>query len=59
MSARACSPEGAAQEDTGPLAGLNGIVTRRKNRIRLTVNVEMVGQSVSLDVDVAEVEIDD
>ena len=42
----------------GPLSGLTGIVTRRKNKMRLTVNVEMVGQSVSVDVDAVEVEIE-
>ncbi len=43
----------------GPLAGVNGIVCRRKNKVRLTVNVEMIGQSVTLELDAAEVEIDD
>jgi transcriptional antiterminator RfaH len=42
----------------GPLSGLSGIVARRKNKMRLTVNVEMVGQSVSVDVDAVEVEIE-
>jgi len=41
----------------GPLAGVHGVVTQRRNRCRLTVNVEMVGQSVSLDVDADEVEL--
>jgi len=43
---------------SGPMAGLNGIVTRWKNKVRLTVNVEMVGQSVSLEIDAGEVEVD-
>ena len=43
---------------SGPLAGLNGIVSRRRTKTRITVNVELVGQSVNLDVDSAEVEIE-
>lgn len=46
------------QISSGPLAGLHGIVSRRKNKARLCVNVEMVGQSVSIEVDVNEVEIE-
>lgn len=42
---------------SGPLAGLHGIVTRRKNKARLCVNVDMVGQSVSVEVDVDEVNL--
>ncbi len=44
---------------SGPLSGLTGIVTRWKGKVRLAVNVEMVGQSVSIEVDAAEVELDD
>ena len=43
---------------SGPMQGLTGVVTRRKNKTRLTVNVEMVGHSVSLEADAAEVELD-
>ena len=43
---------------TGALAGLRGIVSRRKSKARLAVNVEMVGQSVSIELDVGEVEIE-
>jgi transcription antitermination factor NusG len=43
---------------SGVLAGLNGIVIRRNNKMRITVNVEMVGSSVSVDLDIGEVEID-
>ncbi len=41
----------------GPLAGLSGIVKNRKNKIKLTVNVELIGHSVTLEVDVDDVEI--
>ena len=35
----------------GPLEGTEGIVTRRLSKLRLVLNVEMLGQSVSLHVD--------
>lgn len=44
---------------SGPLAGLSGIVSRRQKRLRLTVNVELVGQSVSVEADVSEVELEE
>lgn len=42
----------------GPLRGLRGVVTRRHLRMRVSVNVELLGQSVSVDLDVGEVEVD-
>ncbi len=42
---------------SGSLAGLSGIVSRRNNKTRVSVNVEMIGFSVSLDIDVCELEI--
>ncbi len=42
----------------GPLAGLSGIVQRRRNTTRVTVNVELLGQSVSAELDIGEVEAD-
>ncbi len=44
---------------TGPFQGLNGIVQRRQQTARVTVNVEMLGQSVSIDVDIGEVMVVD
>jgi len=38
----------------GPMAGLSGIVEKRRGTVRVTVNVEMLGQSVSVELDVAE-----
>jgi len=43
---------------SGVLKGLNGIVTRRNNKTRISVNVDMVGYSVSLDLHVTEVELE-
>ncbi len=40
----------------GPLAGLEGMVTRRLNRLRLSMNVTILGQSISVEVDDAGVE---
>jgi len=42
---------------SGPLSGLNGIVERRQQQTRVTVNVEMLGQSVSVEVDLGEVDV--
>ncbi len=41
----------------GPLRGLTGIVERRHTRCRVSINVEMLGQSVSAELDVGDVEI--
>jgi len=40
----------------GPLRGLRGIVQRRQQKTRVTVNVGILGQSVAVDLDVGEVE---
>lgn len=40
----------------GPLAGLEGLVTRRLNKLRLNMNVTILGQSVSVEVDDTSVE---
>lgn len=42
----------------GPMSGLSGVVVRRKKQTRVAVNVEMIGQSVSIEADVGELEID-
>ncbi len=42
----------------GVLAGLTGMVARRSQMARVTVNVEMIGYSVSVDLDVDTLEID-
>lgn len=55
-------PELAAGQEvvigTGPMRGLRGIVEQRRSRARVTVNVEILGQAVSVDLDVGEVEAD-
>jgi transcription antitermination factor NusG len=39
---------------SGPLAGLDGIVVRRKNRFRFVVSVELILKSMSVEVDEAD-----
>jgi len=43
----------------GPLQGLHGIVEKRAHRTRVTVNVELLGQSVSVDLDVGEIAVEE
>ena len=45
--------------NSGPLAGLTGIVERRRSRTRVTINVELLGQAVATEVDVGEIELDE
>jgi transcriptional antiterminator RfaH len=41
---------------SGPLCGISGIIEKRKNNIDVTVNIEMLGHSVTVEVDLGEVE---
>ena len=40
----------------GPLAGLEGVVLRRRNVVRLVLEVEMLGQGASLEIDASLLE---
>ncbi len=42
---------------TGPFRGLSGIVQKRKKRALISVNVEILGHSVSVEVDADELEL--
>ncbi len=42
----------------GPLQGLSGIVTKRKNSAIVSVNLELLGQSVSAEIDIEYIELD-
>lgn len=44
---------------SGPLKGASGVVVKREKETRLVVNVEFLGQSVSVNIDVGELEMDD
>jgi len=50
-------PGTPVQVVVGPLAGLTGIVQHRKNKARVSINVEILGQSVSAELDLGEVEL--
>ena len=41
---------------SGPLAGLNGILVRRKKSFRFVLSVELIERSVIADVDIANIE---
>ncbi len=45
-----------AQIIAGPLAGLEGIVLRKKNRLRVVLTVELIMKSVAVEVDGSELE---
>lgn len=45
-----------ARIHTGPLAGIEGIVVRKKDSLSLVLSVELLGRSVAIDVDEADVE---
>lgn len=40
----------------GPLAGMEGVLVRRKGTFRLVISIELIQRSVALDADVADVE---
>lgn len=40
---------------TGPMAGLEGILDRHKNGLRIVLKLEMIGRSIALEVGAAEV----
>lgn len=42
----------------GPLMGVTGVVEQRKNDTLITVNVEILGQSVSTAIDIGDVELE-
>jgi len=41
---------------SGPLAGLEGILVRRKNRVRFIVSIELILKSVAVEVDEADLQ---
>lgn len=40
----------------GPMSGLQGILLRRKGRLRVVVSVDLIMRSVAMDIDAAEIE---
>jgi transcriptional antiterminator RfaH len=49
-------PGEAVRITGGPLNGVNGIVERRVGKVRVTVNVDILGQSVSIETDVGDMQ---
>ena len=43
---------------SGPLVGTRGIVTSRKDKLTLTVNIELLGQSVCAEISASDLEED-
>ncbi len=41
----------------GPLRGINGIVEKRKGKVIVSINIEILGQSASVELDVGDVEL--
>ena len=41
---------------SGPLAGMEGVLLRRKGSFRLVISIELIQRSVAVDADVADVE---
>jgi transcription antitermination factor NusG len=41
---------------SGPLSGMDGVVVRKKNSLRVVLTVDMIMQSVSVEVDASELE---
>ena len=40
---------------TGPFAGLEGVLKRKKNRLRVVVSLELIERSIAIDIDAADV----
>jgi transcription antitermination factor NusG len=41
----------------GPLIGMEGIVVRSKNAIRLVLQIDMLGQAASVEIDIDMIEV--
>ncbi len=50
-------PGERVQITSGPLNGVTGIVERRVGTVRVTVNVDILGQSVAVEMDVGDMEV--
>ncbi len=43
----------------GPLKGMRGVAEKRKGKTMITINVDILGQSVSTETDVEDIEVDE
>jgi transcription antitermination factor NusG len=41
---------------TGPMSGMEGVLDRQKNELRVVLRLEMIGRSVAVEVSVADIE---
>jgi hypothetical protein len=41
---------------SGPLAGMQGILLRRKGKFRVVISIDLIQRALALDADVADVE---
>ena len=44
---------------SGPFKGMKGVVEKRKGKTMITINIEMLGQSVSTEIDVEDIVLED
>jgi transcription antitermination factor NusG len=42
---------------TGPFAGMKGILSKRKNRVRLVISVELIRQAIAVELEESDVEL--
>jgi transcription antitermination factor NusG len=42
---------------SGPVAGLEGVLVRRKNKIRVVVSIDSIQRSMAVEVDASEIEL--
>ncbi len=52
-------PGARVKVNSGPLKGVTGVLERRKSDVLITVNVEILGQAVSTQIDIGDVNLDD
>src|SRR4029077_1053177 len=43
--------------NAGPLSGLEGIVIRRKNRVRLVISLDVIQRAAAVEVEAADLEL--
>jgi transcription antitermination factor NusG len=41
---------------TGPMAGMEGVLARQKNELRVVLRLDMIGRSVAVEVSIADIE---
>ena len=44
---------------SGPFKGMRGVAEKRKGKTMITINVEILGQSVSAETDIEDIEVED